>query len=53
MNKKIQKEARQGNSVLIFNLSTKLNFKELLELFRSYGKVLKFRSYFIPWKMKT
>lgn len=38
--------------MLIFNLSINLSQKELLELFRSYGKVIKMKSFYIPWKMK-
>jgi RNA recognition motif-containing protein len=43
----------EKNSMLIFNLSPELNFQELMELFKSFGEVVRVRSYFIPWKMKT
>lgn len=41
MNHKIEKNRNKSQkSLLIFNLSTTLNIKELLDLFKSYGNVV-------------
>ncbi len=52
-NKLDRNTGRSQKSMLVFNLSPVLNINELVDLFKTYGEVIRVKSYYIPWKMKT